>query len=928
MNLPLTRGRIVALRARNGAARESELRPAVHRTIVCVDVEKFADPRRTRPHQLAVRRGLYSSLRDAFGRSRVPWENCYKEDRGDGMLVLVPSEVPKELLVTGVPRELAKALAAHNQAQPSEARIRLRLAVHAGEIHLDAHGVTGGAVNSAFRMLEAQALKNALNGSAGVLALAASPWFFEEVIRHTPASAPESYRQTRISVKETRDTAWICLPDDPYPRATAAALPAPSAERSAPSAERPAPPMAAVPRQLPVVTWGFAGRVAELAELTSALEEAAEDGGTVVISAIEGTAGIGKTTLAVYWAHQVADRFPDGQLYVNLRGFDPAGSPMAPAEAVRGFLDALGVPPERIPVSLHAQTALYRSLLAGRRVLVVLDNALDAAQVRPLLPGSAACMAVVTSRNRLTSLVAAEGARLPTVDLLTPAEARQLLAGRLGAGRVAADSPAIEEIITSCARLPLALSIVAARASAHLSFPMAALARELDEARGGLEAFDGGEQAAQVRAVFSWSYQQLSLEAAGLFRRLGLQLGHDVTVPAAASLAGVTVASVRSAMAELARSHLVNEHTPGRYTFHDLLRACAAELAHTHDPEPERRKTLHRVLDHYVHTAYAAAILVYPRTDPIIPAAPHTGVAPEKLADYLAAWTWFEAEYPTLLASIQQAADTGHNTHAWQLPALLEEFFRRRGHWHDWAAAQRTALAAAQSSADRRGQAHAHRGLGRAYMWLMRHDEAHGQLQQALRLFEELGDQVGQANVHTDLDSVLEYQGRPAEALTYAKQCLALSRSADNMHGQARALNGIGWFHALLGHHRQALTCCQEALTLARELDDRRLESHTLDSLGYAHHHLGRYEQAAIHFKQALALRRELGDRWGQAVILTHLGDTQHAVGNFAAARSAWQQALDILGQLDAALGVGLGAGYPDADEIRTRLHRLENPAP
>src|SRR6266540_1819890 len=464
--------------------------------------------------------------------------------------------------------------------------------------------VTGGAVNSAFRMLEAQALKNALNGSAGVLALAASPWFFEEVIRHTPASAPESYRQTRISVKETRDTAWICLPDDPYPRATAAALPAPSAER-------PAPPMAAVPRQLPVVTWGFAGRVAELAELTSALEEAAEDGGTVVISAIEGTAGIGKTTLAVYWAHQVADRFPDGQLYVNLRGFDPAGSPMAPAEAVRGFLDALGVPPERIPVSLHAQTALYRSLLAGRRVLVVLDNALDAAQVRPLLPGSAACMAVVTSRNRLTSLVAAEGARLLTVDLLTPAEARQLLAGRLGAGRVAADSLAIEEIITSCARLPLALSIVAARASAHLSFPMAALARELDEARGGLEAFDGGEQAAQVRAVFSWSYPQLSLEAAGLFRRLGLQLGHDVTVPAAASLAGVTVASVRSAMAELARSHLVNEHTPGRYTFHDLLRAYAAELAHTHDPEPERRKTLHRVLDHYVHTAYAAAILVY-----------------------------------------------------------------------------------------------------------------------------------------------------------------------------------------------------------------------------------------------------------------------------------------------------------------------------
>ena len=244
-----------------------------------------------------------------------------------------------------------------------------------------------------------------------------------------------------------------------------------------------------MPRQLPAAVAGFAGRAAELAALTGLLQEATAAASTIVISAIGGTAGIGKTALAVNWAHQVAGQFPDGQLYVNLRGFDPAGSPMTAAEAVRGFLDAFEVPPGRIPASLDAQAALYRSLLAGRRVLVVLDNARDADQVRPLLPGSPGCAVVVTSRNRLTSLIAAEGARPLTLDLLTFAEARQLLAGRIGAGRVAAEPPAVEEIITSCARLPLALSIVAARAAAHPGFRLAALAGELRDARGGLDAF-------------------------------------------------------------------------------------------------------------------------------------------------------------------------------------------------------------------------------------------------------------------------------------------------------------------------------------------------------------------------------------------------------------------------------------------------------
>jgi hypothetical protein len=266
---------------------------------------------------------------------------------------------------------------------------------------------------------------------------------------------------------------------------------------------RPAP---AVPRQLPATVAGFAGRVAELAALTSLLEQSTSTGGTVVISAVDGTAGIGKTALAVYWAHQVADRFPDGQLYVNLRGFDPAGPPVTPAEAVRGFLDAFEVPPERIPVGLDAQASLYRSILAGRRMLVVLDNASDAAQVRPLLPGSSGCFVLVTSRTRLTSLIAAEGARPLTVHLLSDAEARELLIRRLGPDRVTAQPQPAQEIITLCVRLPLALSVVAARAAMHPAFSLAALARELRRTRGGLQAFEGGEVSDDVRAVFSWSY--------------------------------------------------------------------------------------------------------------------------------------------------------------------------------------------------------------------------------------------------------------------------------------------------------------------------------------------------------------------------------------------------------------------------------------
>jgi tetratricopeptide (TPR) repeat protein len=673
------------------------------------------------------------------------------------------------------------------------------------------------------------------------------------------------------------------------------------------------PRPAAVPAQLPGDVGGFAGRDQPLAWLDGLLASAA--GGrpaAVVISAVSGTAGVGKTALAVHWAHRVAHRFPDGQLYVNLRGFDPGGQVMAPAEAVRGFLDALDVPAERIPPSLDAQAGLYRSLLAGRRVLVVLDNARDAEQVRPLLPGTPTALVVVTSRNQLSGLVAVDGAHPLMLDLLTEAEARELLARRLGPDRLAAEPDAVAQIIGCCARLPLALTIAAARAE-QSGFPLATLAAELDKASGRLDALDAGDAVSRVRAVFSWSYIALEPAAARLFRLLGLHPGPDISAAAAASLAAHPPAEMRRMLAELTRASLLTEHTPGRYAFHDLLRAYAAELAYTHDPADQRRAAVGRMLDHYVHTAHAAARLLDPARDPITLARPHPDVVPERPVDHRQALAWLTAEHPVLLAAVRLAAEAGFDIHTWQMAWALHTFLDRRGHWHDLTTNWQTALPAARRLNEPAAQAYAHRRLASAHTRLGRYPDAHTNLAQALDLYSHSGDHTGQARTHNALCFLWERQGRPERALDHAQQALALYRAAGHRRGQAVTLSQVGWYHALLGDYQQALTCCQQALTLQQELGERWGEAHTWDSLGYSHHHLAHHAQAADCYQRALCLFRDLGDRYWEANILTRLGDTYHADGD-PAARTAWQHALDILTDLN----------HPDTHAIRAKLHHLD----
>jgi DNA-binding SARP family transcriptional activator/tetratricopeptide (TPR) repeat protein len=669
-----------------------------------------------------------------------------------------------------------------------------------------------------------------------------------------------------------------------------------------------------VPRQLPGTVPSFTGRATELAALTQVLEETGtQAAGTVVISAIGGTAGVGKTALAVHWAHQVALRFPGGQLYVNLRGFDPSGTPVRAAEAIRGFLDALGVPTDRIPHDLAAQAGLYRSLLADRKMLIVLDNARDEEQIRPLLPGTRGCLVVVTSRNQLTGLAATTDARLLALGVFPDADGRAMLTARLGARRAAAEPEAVAEITELCAGLPLALAITAARAAARPGLPLAVLAAELRDTAGRLDALDAGDQAASVRAVFSWSVRQLSPAAARMFRLLGLHPGPDISAPAAASLAAVTPAQARQDLGELSRASLITEHRPGRYACHDLLRAYAASQASAIDSDADRHAAVGRVLDHYLHSAHTAALLISSNRYPITVSPPRPGVGPERLADHQQALAWMQAEHQVLLAAITLADSTGSDVHAWQIPWTMLDFLQRRGHWHQQAAIQRTAVAAATRLGDPAGQAASLRLLALACVSLGDYGQARAHCAASLRLSQQLGDRAGEAKAHQQLAVAADGQGRHADVLDHAAQALRLYRATGDRPGEACMLNNAGWAHAMLGDFQKARACCQQALTLAAELGLPHVECHAWDSLGYAEYHLGNLAEATACYQRALEMFREAGDLAEQADTLTRLGDTRHASGELRQARDAWQQALDILN----------GLKHPDAGRARARLQEL-----
>jgi DNA-binding SARP family transcriptional activator/Tfp pilus assembly protein PilF len=673
-----------------------------------------------------------------------------------------------------------------------------------------------------------------------------------------------------------------------------------------------------VPQQLPPAVPHFTGRAGELAALTRLLDEPPPGPGTVVISAIGGTAGVGKTALAIHWAHQVAGRFPDGQLYVSLRGHDP-DRPMAAADALGGFLRALGVPHQDVPAEQSERAARYRSQLAGRRMLVILDNAASAEQVRPLLPGTPTCTVVVTSRDALTGLVARDGATRVDLGLLPLADAVSLLRVLIGS-RTDTEPKATARLAAQCCRLPLALRVAAELAAAQPAIGLADLASELADRQQRLDLLDaGGDLRTAVRAVFSWSYRHLDPGTARAFRLIGQHPGPTFDAYAAAALTGTSFQQACRALDVLARAHLIQAAGPGQYGMHDLLRAYACKLPG--EAEAEQHAALTRLFDHYLHTAARAMDMLFPAerhrrpsaTSPVTPAPP--------LASAAAARAWLDTERATLVAVAAHAAVRGWPGHATRLAATLFRYLDAGHYLTEAAALHGGARRAARRAGDPDAEATALISLGIAVWKQGRFQQATGHFRDALDRYRRTGDRTGEARALNNLGVANLWQGRLQQATGHFRDALDRYRQTGDRTGEAHALGNIGVIDRRLGRYQQATSCQEQSGALCREIGDRKGEADALTRLGDVELQLGRYGQAADHLHRALALYDEIGDRPGTAEALTRLGDLHARLGRHRQAVDCQQQSLavcreigDRKGEAEALNGLGdvlLATGQP-----------------
>jgi DNA-binding SARP family transcriptional activator len=649
------------------------------------------------------------------------------------------------------------------------------------------------------------------------------------------------------------------------------------------------------PAQLPADQPAFVGRAAELASMRALLPADPDRPlGSAVVTVIEGLAAIGKTTLAVHAAHRIAEHFPDGQLYVDFRGFDPHAAPLEPAEVIRGFLDALGVQPVSIPSRLDEQAALFRGLLVERRMLILLDNVNHSEQVLPLLPGKSGSLVLVTSRYRLSGLIAATNASTTILEVLSELEAEQFLAKRLGPSRVAAEPDAVRTIVGHCHRLPLALAVTAARALSQPNFPLSAIADELAEAQGSLDAFAGTERNCDVRAALSLSYKALSPEAARLFRLLSPHRGLDISASAAASIAALPLRVIRGLLRELTNAHLVSEQFPGRFSRHELVRVYAAELLQENETESEREEALQRMFDHYLHVARGMCRFMSDPRDTMELPAPAAGVVLDEPADRQQAADWFDTEYRTVLGLINSAAALGFPAKSWQLTWTLRHYMDRLGHWHDLAESCRKAMAVAKEHNDRSGEAYMLRGICRARCMLGALDEGEKLINEALTLFETLDDSVGLAYTLRQAQGMAALANDFDKARAYTERALTLFRADDWGPGEATVLLMMAWNRLREGDPHSALYYGHQAETLFEQYEDLDYHDDNRECIGLAYHQLGRYAEAIACFERVIALHKELGGALDQADALMRLSETLRVVGNDEQSRATFEEAVLI----------------------------------
>jgi tetratricopeptide (TPR) repeat protein/transcriptional regulator with XRE-family HTH domain len=661
------------------------------------------------------------------------------------------------------------------------------------------------------------------------------------------------------------------------------------------------------PRELPMDTYPFTGRAAELAQLDALLDDGSK---AVVISAVSGTAGVGKTALAVHWAHRVAARFPDGQLYVDLRGYGP-DEPVQPAEALAGFLRTLGVADSDIPDDVAERAAAYRTLMAGRRMLLVLDNARSTDQVYRLVPGTPSCFVVVTGRDSFSGLVARHGARRVDLDLLPPDDAVGLLRALVGA-RADHETAAAAVLAEHCVRLPLALRIAAELAAARPTNRLAALGDELADEQRRLDALDAGsDERTAVRAVFSWSYRHLPAAAARMYRMFGLHPGREIDRYALAALAGVDLDEARRLVDTLVRAQLVRATGADRFDMHDLLRTYARECVGA-EAVAERRAALLRMTHHYLATAAAAMDALLPAERHRRPRlAGHRAPAPD-VGTPRAAKDWLNAERSNLIAVAGCAASHGWPTHVVYLAATVSRYLNTGGHHMEALVLYDRALRVAREYGDRYSEGAALHNLGLMHYRLDRHSTAIEYYQRALEIRQSLDDRAGVAAtlnnlglvygvlgrlesaadhylralaIHRELadrtlaggalgnlGNVYERWGRYDEAYHYHRQALDVHREVGDRVGEGTTLTNLGNVHERWRQYDQALACHQQALTIARDVGNRIGEGYALVRLGDLHRTCGRLQEADDHLRPALALAREVGDRAGEALAINALG--------------------------------------------------------
>jgi DNA-binding SARP family transcriptional activator/Tfp pilus assembly protein PilF len=649
--------------------------------------------------------------------------------------------------------------------------------------------------------------------------------------------------------------------------------PAPSFATPAASQEQERP----VPAQLPGDVNAFTGREHELAALDGLLpaasgQQASSDRGrAVVISAVSGTAGVGKTALAVHWARRVAAEFPDGQLYINLRGYDP-DQPMPPAEALAGFLRALGQAERDISEDLEERAAAYRTLLDGRRLLIVLDNAGTVEQVRPLLPGSSSCLVVVTSRDSLAGLVARHGAQRIELDALPPEDAAALLRALIGE-RADAEPGATARLAAQCARLPLPLRVAAELAIATPEISIDRLTGELADEQRRLDLLDaGGDPRTSVRGVFSWSYRHLPADAARAFRLAGLHPGPDLDAYAVAALTGTTLDQARDVLTRLARAHLVQSVRSGRHAMHDLLRSYASQLASTEDRADAREAALTSLFDYYLGTAASAMDTLVPAERSRRPRVPAPATVAPGIPNPIIARDWLDTERDTLLAVAARAAAQGWPRHATRLAATLFRYLASGGHNAEATALHGHALAAARQLGDRAVEAATLVSLGELEWRLGRLQQGASHYDQAVAVFREIGDRAGEAHVHGNFGLIAWRDGRYVQASGHYDQALAAFREIGDRIGEARALDNLGAICWRQGRYQRATGYHRQALTLFRQIGDRIGEARALGNLATVCRRQGFLEQAASHLRQSLSIARRIGDRGCEAEALSDLG--------------------------------------------------------